>query len=79
VVKTPPSNAGNMVLIPGMGTKIPYAMECSQLKNNNNNSKTERNRPRLYWVLLNSTKHLMEKFYQLSIISPRRYKKGNTS
>ena len=79
VVKTPPSNAGNMGLIPGTGTKISYATQCSQLKNNNNNSKTESSRPRLYWVLLNSTKHLMEKFYHLSVISPRRYKKGNTS
>ena len=78
VVKTLPFNEGDMGLILGTGTKIPHATQCSRFKKNNN-SKTESNRPKLYWVLLNSTKHSMEKFYQLSILSPRRYRKGNTS
>ena len=30
VIKTLPSNAGGVGLIPGQGTKIPYAVWCSQ-------------------------------------------------
>ena len=30
VVKTPPSNAGDTGLMPGWGTKIPYAVEYGQ-------------------------------------------------
>ena len=32
MVKTLPSNAGTMGLIPRQGTKIPYIAQCSQLK-----------------------------------------------
>ena len=30
VVKSPPSNAGDMGSIPGRGTKIPHAVQCGQ-------------------------------------------------